>query len=118
MKSLTAFHSAIYIADQNYDGTSDQEKGCIIIIDVTLDEASASVTFTLQGFDRASGKYYTILASAAIVGTGTTILRVYPGLTAAGNLVATDIMPKYWRINANHVDADAMTYSVGIHLVD
>lgn len=66
---------------------------------------------------RRCGQYYTILASAAITGTGTTVLRVYPGLTAASNLVANDILPSTWRVNLVHADSDSITYSVAAQVV-
>ena len=87
------------------------------MIDVTAISATPSVTFTIQGKDDLSGKYYTILASAAITGTGTTVLRVYPGLTAAANLTANDVLPGTWRLITTHGDADSITYSVGASLI-
>jgi hypothetical protein len=91
--------------------------GIIVVIDATVDPASASVVFTIQGKDPASGKYYTILASAAITGVGTTILRVDKNLTASANVVAKDVMPATFRIIATHADADSITYSVGAILI-
>ena len=73
--------------------------------------------FTIQGRDPASGDFYTILASAAITGTGTTILRVFPGSTVTANVSANDTLPKRCRILAAHADADSITFSVGISLV-
>lgn len=86
------------------------------IIDCTAVTATPSVVFTISGVDRLSGKVYTILASAAITGTGTTVLKVGPGLTAAANLVANDILPSVIRITATHGDADSITYSMGAHV--
>lgn len=57
-----------------------------------------TLTVTLQGKDTVSGNYYTILASAALNGTGETILTVYPGLTASANVVANDVLPTTWRV--------------------
>jgi hypothetical protein len=75
-------------------------RGLHLTIDVTaITGTTPTITVTVQGKDVASGKYYTILASAAISTVSTTVLRVYPGLTAAANLVASDIMPKTWRIS-------------------
>lgn len=100
-------------ADQtNYNG-----RGLHLVIDVTAITATPSVTFTIQGKDELSGEYYTILASAAITGTGTTVLRVFPGATAAGNTVANDILPRIWRVNAVHADSDSITYSVGASII-
>ena len=96
----------------NYNG-----KGLHVVIDVTAITATPSVVFTIQGKDALSGQYYTVLASAAITATGTTILRVHPGLTAAANTVANDLIPRTWRVNAVHADGDSITYSVGYSLV-
>lgn len=88
-------------------------RGMHMVIDCTAATGSPSVVFTIQGVDRTSGKVYTILASAAITGTGTTVLRVGPGLTAAGNTIANDLLPPIVRILATHTGADSITYSVG-----
>jgi len=87
--------------------------GIIVTIDCTAIAATPSVVFTINGKDPASGKYYMILTSAAIVGTGTTVLRIYPGLTAVGNQTATDVLPRDFQIKATHGDTDSITYSVG-----
>lgn len=92
-------------------------RGLIVVIDVTATSATPSVVFTIQGKDPASGKYYDILASAAITATGTTVLRVSVDLTAAANLIAKDLVPATFAIRAVHGDADSITYSVGAILV-
>lgn len=120
MKNLSSVlaPSAARIADATFVGPLNYEsKGLILIIDVTAIVDTPSVVFTIQGVDPASGKTWTILASAAIVGTGTTVLRVYPGLTPAANLVASDIMPVQWQVLADHNDADSITYSLGAVLI-
>lgn len=117
-QDLTAFTSAARTATPTpFDGTNYNGKGLHLVIDCTAVTSSPSVVFTIQGKDALSGKFYTILASAAIVGTGTTVLRVYPGLTVAANLVASDILPRSWRLIATHGNADSITYSVGYSLV-
>jgi len=75
------------------------------------------VTFTIKGKDPLSGKYYTLLASAAIVAASTVVLRVYPGLTAVANLVASDVLPLDWRVEVTHSAGSNFTYSVGAQLV-
>lgn len=115
---LTVFTSAARTATPTpFDGTNYNGRGLHLVIDVTSVTASPSVTFTVQGKDVISGKFYTLLASAAITGTGTTILRVYPGLTAAGNLVATDVLPRIFRVIATHGNSDSITYSVGASVI-
>lgn len=70
-----------------------------VVIDITsITGAAPTATFTVQGKDPVSGKYYTILASAALNAIGTTVLKIGPGLTAAANLVANDIMPRKFRV--------------------
>ncbi len=92
-------------------------RGIEVIVDATAAAATPSVVFTLQGKDLTSGKYYTILASAAITGTGTTVLRVFPGATAAANTVANAQLPAVWRVSVAAGDADSLTYSVGANLL-
>jgi hypothetical protein len=99
------------------DLTNSQHKGCHVIIDATSITDTPSVVPTIQGRDTVSGKYYTLLTGSAITGIGTTILKVYPGLIPAANLVANDILPSKFRILMTHADADSITYSVGVSLV-
>lgn len=92
---------------------STQCLGGVFIIDCTAVTATPSVVFTIAGVDPASDKAYTILASAAITGTGTTVLRIHPSFTAAANTIAKDVLPQALKITATHADADSITYSVG-----
>ena len=116
-----AGHQNIVMASAARTATPDTEelevpKGARyahVVIDCTASAATPSVVFTVSGVDRASGKVYTLLASAAITGTGTTVLRIGPGLTAAANLVANDVLPPVIRFTATHGDADSITYSLG-----
>jgi hypothetical protein len=87
-----------------------------MVIDCTAVTSSPSVVFTVMGVDRVSGKTYNLLVSAAITGTGTTVLKVGPGLTAAANVVANDVLPPVIRIKAVHGNSDSSTYSVGASL--
>ena len=111
---LTILSSAARTAtNQSADFTNYNGRGLHLVIDATAIAATPSVVFTIQGKDAISGKYYTILTSAAVTAVSTTILRVFPGATAAANTVANDILPRVWRIDATHGDADSITYSVG-----
>lgn len=111
--SLTVLASAARTATVTSGNLNNNGyRGLHLIIDATAAAATPSVVVTIQGYSPLGDDYYTILASAAITGTGTTILRVYPGLTAAANLVANDCLPPVWRVNAAHADADSITYSV------
>lgn len=119
MLTLKPFDSAARTATTNSgDLDNGQHRGLHLTINVTAITSTPSVVFTIQGKDEISGSYYTILASAAITGTGTTVLRVYPGLTASANTVANDVLPKTWRVLATHADGDSITYSVGACLIN
>jgi hypothetical protein len=114
----TVLASAARTASVDSDTFSnDGHKGVVVIIDATASAATPSVVFTIQGYSPLGNDYYTILASAAVTATGQTILRVYPGLTAAANTHANDILPPQWRVSAVAGDADSLTYSVAALLI-
>jgi hypothetical protein len=73
-------------------------KGILLYINITA--ITGTLTVTVQGKSAVSGVYYTILVSTALAGTGLTVLRVYPSLTAAANLVANDLLPSTWRVSS------------------
>lgn len=91
-------------------------KHLVVVIDVTAATGSPSVVFTIQGYDPVSGKTWTILASAAKTGTGTTVLRVTPTIAISANLIALDIVPAFLKIAPVHTGVDSITYSVSAHL--
>ena len=88
----------------------------LCVIDCTAITATPSVVFTLRAHDPVSGKDVDLLASAAITATGTTTLRMGPGLTAAANVTANEPLPPTLTVNATHADADSITYSVALML--
>jgi hypothetical protein len=88
-----------------------------LVIDVTAIVTAPSVVVSIREIDRVSGKRITILDSVALVGAGTTVLRVGPALTAAANLVANDFMPVDLEIVFTHANGDSITYSAGLELV-
>lgn len=95
-------------------------RSAVVVIDITAIDGSGSpsMTFTVEGKDPISGKYYTILASAAKTSTGTTVLRIDPNIAASANLIAQDVMPKVWRVKM--VKANTLTNgtaTVGVSLV-
>ncbi len=86
-----------------------------VILDVT-NAGTGSVTLSILGKDPASGKYYTLLAGAAVTGNSTNIYRVDPALTAAANSIAKDRVPLKFQILVTANNANPMTYSVGYNL--
>lgn len=97
-------------ADQtNYNG-----RGCVVVFDFTVEtDAGVSIVVTVEGKDALSGKYYTLLTSAALVAVGTTVLTVFPGAVAVANLVANALLPRVWRVTCTPADTKRATYSVG-----
>jgi hypothetical protein len=117
-RPLTVLASTARTATNNSgDLVNRSARGLHLIIDMTVEPGVDTVTFTIEGKDPLSAKYYTILASAALTAVATTVLKVYPGLTAAANLVASDVLPKDWRVVATHSGATTTTYSVGAQLI-
>lgn len=119
-REITAFASEARTATGNSGDliNSGNKRGAHVVIDVTASAATPSVVFKVQGKDQLSGKYYDLITSAAITGTGTTVLKVYPGLTPIADTVVSDCIPKRFRVLATHADADSITYSVGVNLLD
>ena len=96
--------------------TSSANFGCrategLFFIHCSAYTATGSVVFTILG-ESPSGVTYTILASAAIVGTGLTVLRVSPQLTASANTIAKDLLPSNIKVTATHANGVSLTYSV------
>lgn len=108
-KARTATHSSP-------DFRNDNATGLIVFIDATNIVNTPSVTFSIEGKDPASGKYYTLLTSQAVASATTKVLRLHPSLTAA-NDVAKESLPAVWRITATHSDTDSITYSVGASMI-
>lgn len=94
-----------------------EARGLLVFINVTAVVSSPSVVFTIEGKDPVSGTWYTILASAAVVGTGFTVLRVFPGSTVTANLAANDTLPENWRLKSVHGNSNSITYSVAAQLI-
>lgn len=110
--------SAVRAASHNTDDQDNERHvGLILVINVTAASATPSVVFTIQGKCPVSGAYFTLLASAAVTGTGTTVLRIFPGSAVTSNLAANDQLPRTWRLSVAHADADSITYSVGAILL-
>lgn len=107
----TATVASATFTNGNYRG------GQFIINTTVVPGAAPSTVFSVQMFNAVTGNFITLLSSVAIVAVGTVVLRVYPGLVAAANLVANDLLPWQWRVNAVHGNANSVTYSVAANLM-
>ncbi len=100
------------------DKNNPKYRGVRVHIKTTAVTSTPSVVFTIQGKDTLTNTYYDLLASAAVTATGETYLTVYPGLTAAANSVASNVLPSTFRVNAVHGNANSITYQVTADLLD
>lgn len=117
-KSLTILSSAARTATTTSSDIENKHNiGAHIVVDVTVVPGIETVTFAVQGLDETSGKYYTLLTSAALVATGTVVLKVYPGITTASNTAVSDILPLKFRVVATHSASGSFTYSVGVSII-
>lgn len=115
---IRVLESAARTATSNVALINSRGKALHLVVDVTANPGTlGSITVTIQAKDPVSGKFYTLLASAAITAVGTTVYRVGPALTAAANLVANDVVPKDLNILVTANNANPMTYSIGAHFV-
>jgi len=94
------------------DFNNSQARGLSVTLDMTA-VGTGSVTLTIQGKDRASGKYYTLLAGAAVVTNVTNRYVIYPAYPVVANVSANEVLPAIWRIVCTANNANPATYSVG-----
>lgn len=88
-------------------------RGVRVFINATALAATPSVVPTIEMKDPVSGAYTAVLTGAAITTAAPThvILEVYPGSTAAANLVASRPIGGVFRLTMTAGDADSLTYS-------
>lgn len=104
-------------ASQNSaDQVNTDARGVKVFVNVT-NAGTGSITAAVQAKDPASGAYTTLLASAAIVANGATVLTVYPGLPATANVSANDVLPRQWRVSVTANNANPINYTVGAALI-
>lgn len=95
-------------------------RGIKLVIDITaLTGTSPTLTVTLEGYDVASGKAYTVLASAALAAVATTVLTVYPGIAVTANISANDHLPTQWDVKAVIAGTSpAVTATIGAEILE
>jgi len=98
--SYSLLTSGVVTANGNsFDAINYRSRGVKLFISTgTFGASESTMTVTIQGKDPVSGSYYSILTSAALTASTFSVLTVYPGLTAAANVTANDILPKTWRV--------------------
>ena len=97
------------------DQVNPYGRGVKVVVNL-IAHGSGSITVTIQGKDP-NGQYYTLLASASLATNGVTVMTVYPGLTAATNLVANDVLPRVWRVSVANGDTNPVNYTIGASVI-
>jgi len=96
------------------DQANYQDRGLKIYVTPSGIVGGATLTITIQGKDPISGNYFTVLTSAALSANNvTTVLTVYPSVTAATNVAVSDVLPTIWRISAAVGGAGSLSATFG-----
>lgn len=98
------------------DQTNSKWVGGILVVDITAIAVTGSVVFTLQGKDAASGKYYTLITSAALMAVSTTVYQIYPASTVAA-INYNGPLPTTFRVVVTPLNGVAVSYTVGAALL-
>lgn len=98
------------------DLDANDYRGAKVVVSVSSITAGG-ITATIEGKDRVSAKYYTILASTPIITSTERVLTVYPGITASNNVSVSDVLPDIWRVSVT-VASGTASYSIGASLLD
>lgn len=107
--------SAARTTTQTINGTNYNGRGISVILDMTAIGAGATWTVSIDATDGTSGKFVNLLTGAAVAGNGTTMYRVYPGLTAVANVDANGFVPRSYRVQVTvGGTAASSTFSLGI----
>lgn len=112
-------HTAASTGTTGVDIANTSHKGVKVVVDVTaISGTSPTLVVTIEGKDAASGKYYTLLASASLTATGTTVYTVYPGVAVTANVSASDVLPKTFRVRSTiGGTTPSVTATVGVTML-
>ena len=117
LASQVALASAARTTDTSVVITTVNPQKCgQFVVNITAYTAG-SLTAHIQNYSPVTDTYYDVLVSTALAATGTTILKVCPGITAAANLSVADFLSPRFKIYLHPSTSDAITYSVGMNLV-
>lgn len=76
--------------------------------------AALSLTFKVEGVDRASGTVFLLLAGAAETGVTAKQYSVGPGLPVSANVSANAVVPSVFRVTVTHGNGTSCTYSLSM----
>lgn len=87
-------------------------RGVVVVVDTTV-IGTGSITLNIEGRDKASGKYFLLLAGAPITTNVTNVYTVFPKATVTANVSANAELPDLWRLRVVANSANPATYTVG-----
>lgn len=87
--------------------------GMLVLMNVTAAPGVDTITLNIQGRDPASGAFYTIVSSAAVVATGMVKLMV-GRVSVVANVAANELIPDQYRVTVTHSAAGSFTYSISV----
>lgn len=108
----SAVRNATFVGDDNRKVPGS--KGATFVLTVTAVPGVDTVQLVIEGKDRASGTYETLLTGAARVATGQDVFTIYPGITETAGIDLSDPLPDVYRIRVVHSAGTNFTYSVGV----
>ena len=111
-KYVSAIRAATFVGDDNVKNPG--AKGVKVTLDVTVVPGVDTTQLVIEHKDPLSGKYTTVLAEVASAAVRTAVLTVYPGITAAANVSASDVLGDVYRVRVVHSAATNFTYSIGV----
>jgi hypothetical protein len=122
MKSVTAYASAARTATPAaVTVPCGRYNYARVVVDVTAITATPSVVMTIDALSPVSGKFHNLLTSAALTESGvpyTRVLMLGPNMPVTANVSANTMLPDTIRVTMTHGDADSITYSVAVELMD
>lgn len=113
--NVTGLASGARTTTQTITGINYNGRGISVVLDMTAIGAGATWTVSIDIQDAASGVFVNLLTGAAVGGNGTTMYRVYPGLTPVANVDANAFVQRNYRVVITvGGTAASSTFSVGI----
>jgi hypothetical protein len=89
----------------------------VVVTLVTAVIGTGNITLSVQGKDRISGTYYTLLTGAAVSTNTTNRYTVSPSIPVVANVSVRDVLPEIWRLQVVANNANPASYSVGAVMV-
>lgn len=115
LKKISYAFPALQIESANV--TNHNSRGCIILLDARDKNFTDQFTLRVEGRDVASGEYYNILVTPLLTTNFMYVLKIYPGLNPLPGFISNDILPRTWRVTAQHTTVNPILYGVTVSMI-